>query len=97
METAIRTSGSFVRTEYGVMVECLKCGHVGFLSPKALSHAGLSPSMPIAASSERACRSHGSAREGLLIGAGSRVRPPAEAASVNYFSRSLPHSGVCLV
>ena len=49
METAIRTSGSFVRTEYGVMVECLKCGHVGVLSPKALSRAGLSPSTPIAA------------------------------------------------
>ena len=46
METAIRTSGSFVRTEYGVMVECLKCGHVGFLSPKALSHAAYRQACP---------------------------------------------------
>ena len=46
METAIRTSGSFVRTEYGVMVECLKCRHVGFLSPKALSRAGLRQARP---------------------------------------------------
>ena len=30
-ETAVQTSGLIVRTEYGVTVECLKCGHVGFL------------------------------------------------------------------
>jgi hypothetical protein len=75
METAIRTSGSFVRTECGVMVECLKCGHVGFLGPKALSRAGgfrETSSLSPLAKSERACRSQGCAREGLLIGAGSR-------------------------
>ena len=36
----VRTSGLFVRIEYGVTVECLKCRHVGSLTPKALSRAG---------------------------------------------------------
>ena len=65
MGTAIRTSGLFVRTEYGV----------SFLSPKALSRAGgfrETSSLSPLAKSEHACRSQGSAREGLLIGAGSR-------------------------
>jgi hypothetical protein len=75
METAIRTSGSFVRTEYGVMVECLKCGHVGFLVPK---HCRVRAFTPIAAFIKRLrCRrcgsqsvlatQQGSAREGLLV------------------------------
>ena len=50
-----------VRTEHGVTVECLKCGHVGFLSLKALSRAGLTPSTPIVAFVKRLrCRRCGS-------------------------------------
>ena len=50
-----------MRTELGVTVECLKCGHVGFLSPKTLSRAGLKPSTPVAAFVKRLrCRRCGS-------------------------------------
>ena len=64
-----------VRTEHGVTVECLKCGHVGFLSLKALSrcradaqHANRSfrqtSSLSPLRQPERACHSRGFATTG---------------------------------
>jgi ribosomal protein L37E len=58
---AVLTSNGCVRAERGVTVECLKCGHVGFLSPKALSRAAVALGTPIAAIVKRLrCRRCGS-------------------------------------
>ena len=65
-------------TEGGVTVECLKCGHIGFLNLKLLSRAAVAPGTPIAAfvkrlrcrrcwKSERACHSQGFTAKGFLI------------------------------
>jgi hypothetical protein len=69
------TSGLCVRIERGVTVECLKCGHVGFLSPKVLSRVGLTPSTPIVAFVKRLrCRRCGS--QSVLA---TRKAPPQKA------------------
>src|SRR5215472_17071668 len=61
ISTVVFTSNLCVPTERGVTVECLTCGHVGFLSPKVLSRAGLTPGTPIAAFVKRLrCRRCGS-------------------------------------
>jgi hypothetical protein len=79
-----------VVTERGV--ECLKCRHVGFLRPKALSRAGLSPSAPYRHSSNTFGVDAAAARVCLLLtrlrhngrreGRGFREWPPTEAASL---------------
>jgi hypothetical protein len=76
-----------VPTEHGVTVECLKGRHVGFLSPIALSRAGLAPSAPIAAfvkrlRCHRCGRSQGSATTGVVRD-WLRGWLPAEAADSN--------------
>jgi ribosomal protein L37E len=69
------TSGLCVRIERGVTVECLKCGHVGFLSPNALPRAGLMPGTPIVAFVKRLrCRRCGS--QSVLA---TRKAPPQKA------------------
>jgi hypothetical protein len=65
-------------TEGGVTVECLKCGHIGFLNLKLLSRAAVAPGhaysgirqtspVPSLRKSERACHSQGFTAKGFLI------------------------------
>jgi hypothetical protein len=50
-----------VRTESGVTVQCLRCGHVGVLNREALSRLAIAPNTPIAAFVKRLrCRKCGS-------------------------------------
>ena len=49
------------RHEQNVTVECLKCGHIGVLTPEALSRCSIQPHTPIAAFVKRLrCRRCGS-------------------------------------
>ena len=55
-------------------VECLKCGHIGFLNFKLLSRAAVAPGgirqtspVPSLRKSERACHSQGFTAKGFLI------------------------------
>jgi hypothetical protein len=50
-----------VRTEPGVTVQCLSCGHVGVLTREALARLAIAPGTPIAAFVKRLrCRKCGS-------------------------------------
>jgi ribosomal protein L37E len=60
--------------EPGVTVECLRCGHVGFLSRETLSRRAIVPGTPIAAFVKRLrCRKCGS--RSVLAVRGSAPRP----------------------
>jgi hypothetical protein len=50
-----------MRTEPGVTIECLHCGHVGVLTREMLSRLAITPQTPIAAFVKRLrCRKCGS-------------------------------------
>jgi hypothetical protein len=63
-----------VRTESGVTVQCLRCGHVGVLNRETLSRLAIAPNTPIAAFVKR-LRCHKCGSQSVLATRKPAARP----------------------